>query len=124
MNLHTLKAFRHAILGCFGSAKDALFNTMDAILSEGRAHSFPELSLSSAFKRHWPSLYEAFKDGHIGEARLRKVFVSFLPQPPPEHPLWIGIDTSGFARPRSSTASDRSAQFVHNLPECEKPGTY
>jgi hypothetical protein len=31
---------------------------------------------------------------------------------------------SGIARPRSVTSPDRSAQYVHNLPECEKPVTY
>ncbi|HET8910182.1 MAG TPA: NF041680 family putative transposase [Ktedonobacteraceae bacterium] len=124
MNLNTLKAFRHAILGCFGQAKDALFNTIDALLSEDRAHSFPELSLSPFFERRWPSLYEAFEDGRIQHSQLRKVFVAFVPRPPVESPLWIGIDTSGIARPRSVTSADRNAQFVHNLPECEKPVTY
>jgi hypothetical protein len=124
MNLNTLKDFRHAISGCFVRAKDALFNTMDALLTEDRAHSFPELSLSPHFKRRWPSLYEAFEDGRIDEHRLRGVFVDFLPQPRVGSPLWVGIDTSGIARPRSVSASDRSAQHVHNLPECDKPVTY
>jgi hypothetical protein len=56
MNLTTLKAFRHEVYGCFGQAKDVLFNTVDALLSEERAQSFPELSLSPHFERRWPSL--------------------------------------------------------------------
>lgn len=56
MNLTTLKAFRHEVYGCFGRAKDALFNTVDALLTEDRAQSFPELSLSPQFVRRWPSL--------------------------------------------------------------------
>jgi hypothetical protein len=124
MNLNTVKDFRHAVSGCFRRGKDALFNTMDALLTEDRAQSFPELSLSPHFERRWPSLYEAFEDGRIDEHQLRRVFVDFLPQPVVGTPLWVGIDTSGIARPRSVTSADRSAQHVHNLPECDKPITY
>lgn len=123
MNLNTLKDFRHAVFGCFGRAKDALFNTMDALLTEDRAQSFPELSLSPHFERKWPSLYEAFEDGHIDQDQLRQMFVDFLPQPEAGTSLWVGIDSSGIARPRSVTSADRSAQYVHNVPKCEKPVT-
>ena len=124
MNLNRLKDFRHEIYSCFGRAKDALFNTVDARLPEDRAQSFPELSLSPHFVRHWSSLYEGFEDGQIDHQRLRKVFASFLPEAHAGNELWIGIDVSGIARPRARTSADRSALYVHNLPECEKPITY
>jgi hypothetical protein len=123
MNLNTLNEFRHAVYGCFRRAGDALFNTLDALLTEDRAHSFPELSLSPHFERQWPSLYEAFEDGRIDEQRLQQVFATFLPQPGAGTALWVGVDTSGIARPRSVTAADRSAQHVQNLPACDKPVT-
>ena len=56
MNLNTLNEFRHGIYGCFGNAKDALFNTIDALSSEAAARSFPELSFSPFFERTWASL--------------------------------------------------------------------
>ena len=56
MNLNILKQFRQEVYGCFGQAKDALFNTVDARLPEDRAKSFPELSLSPHFERSFPSL--------------------------------------------------------------------
>jgi hypothetical protein len=124
MNLNTLNEFRHAIYDCFGSAKDALFNTVDALLSEDRARSFIELSLSPLFERRWPSLYEGLEDGTIDQPGLRHVFARFLPEPMRQQTLWIGTDVSGIARPRSRTSPDRSAQHVHNLPECKKPVTY
>jgi len=124
MNFNTLKQFRHEVYGCFGQAKDARWNTVDALLTEDRAHSFPELSLSPLFERQWPSLYEGLADGKIDQQRLRKVFTRFLPLPSAGQALWVGIDVSGIARPRSVTSPDRSAQYVHNLPECEKPVTY
>src|SRR6266536_875466 len=124
MNPHTLNVFRHAIYGCFQRASDALFNTVDALLTEDRAHSFPELSLSPLFKRKWSSLYEAFEDGRIDEQQLKQVFNAFLPPPEAEMPMWVGVDTSGIARLGSVTSADRSAQPVHDLRECDKPVTY
>jgi DDE superfamily endonuclease len=124
MNLNILKNFRHEVYGCFQRAGDALFNTVDALLTEDRAHSFPELSLSPHFERRWSSLYEAFQDGRIDEFQLKQVLVKFLPSPEAGTPWWVGIDTSGIARPGAVTSTDRSAQHVHNLPECTKPVTY
>lgn len=124
MDCTTLKTFRHDIYSCFGHAKDALFNTVDALLTEDRARSFPELSLSPSFERRWPSLYEGLEDGSIDQRRLCQVFTRFLPENMREQSLWVGIDVSGIARPRSRTSADRSAQHVHNLPECKKPVTY
>ena len=65
MNLHTLNAFRHGMYHCFGHAKDALVNLVDALSSEAAASSFPELSFSPFFERSWASLYEALEDGQI-----------------------------------------------------------
>lgn len=124
MDLTTLKEFRHAVYDCFERAGDALFNTIDALLTENRARSFPELSLSPWFARRWPSLYEAFEDGRIDEVRLRAVVARYLPQPEAGQYLWTGIDTTGIERPKARTSADRSAQPIHNLPVAEKAITY
>ena len=124
MNLNILKAYRHEVYGCFGQAKDALFNTVDALITEDRAKSFPELSLSPHFERRWPSLYEGLEDGKIDQKRLQEVFARFLPQSHVQELVWVGIDVSGIARPRARTSADRSALYVHNLPECKKPITF
>ena len=124
MNLNTLKEYRQEVYGCFGQAKDALFNTVDALLTEDRARSFPELSLSPHFERRWPSLYEGLEDGKIDQKRLQKVFARFLLQGHAQELVWVGIDVSGIARPRARTSADRSALYVHNLPECKKPITF
>ncbi|HVB25627.1 MAG TPA: transposase [Ktedonobacteraceae bacterium] len=120
-----MKEHRHEVYGCFGQAKDVLFNTVDALLSEDRAQSFPELSLSPHFERRWPSLYEGFEDGTIDQKRLQQVFfVRFLPQSHVQDLVWVGIDVSGIARPHARTSVDRSALYVHNLPDCKKPITF
>jgi len=124
MHLNTLKEFRHGVHDSFRKANDALFNLVDALLTEDRARSFPELSLSPFYERKWPSLYASLKDGDIDQDRLRSVFVAHMPQPMNGSDLWLAIDASGIARPKSVTSEDRSAQQVHNLPKCEKPITY
>ena len=44
MNLNTLNEFRHGMYHCFGHAKDALVNLVDALSSAAAAKRFPELS--------------------------------------------------------------------------------
>ncbi|MGH2482489.1 MAG: transposase, partial [Ktedonobacteraceae bacterium] len=117
MNLNTLNEFRHVVYGCFKQARDALFNTMDALSSETTAHSFPELSLSPLFQRKWASLYEAFEDGKIDAARLREVFVQFAPLPDLGQHVFLGVDTSNLFRPDAQTGADRTLAPVANVPE-------
>jgi hypothetical protein len=123
-DINTLRQFRHDLYDCFLRAKDALFNTVDALMTETHAKSFPEVSQSLWFERKWPSLYEAFEDGRIDENRLRAVFMRYLPKPGADKRLWIGIDTSSIARPAAKTSADRTAQHVHNLPTCANPVTF
>jgi DDE superfamily endonuclease len=117
MNLNTLKAFRHEVYASFTRAKDALFNTVDALITETAAHSFAELSLSPAFERRWSSLYEAFEDGRIERERLQATFMHYLPMPAAGQRRLGGIDASTIARPQSKTAADRITLPVPNLPQ-------
>lgn len=123
-DINTLRQFRHDLYDCFPRAKDVLFNTIDALMTETQAKSFPEISQSPWFARKWSSLYEAFEDGRIDEKCLREVFMRYLPTPVADKRLWIGIDTSSIARPAAVTSADRTAQHVHNLPKCAKPVTF
>lgn len=124
MNLNTLHAFRHEVYGCFQRAADALFNTVDALLTETQAHSFPELSLSPFFVRRWCSLYEAFEDGRIDDQRLRQVFVRYVGQPLAGERLWLSIDATSIERPESETSPDRTVVYKPNLPKGCKPISY
>ena len=115
MNLNTLQAFRHGMYQCFGNAKDALFNLVDALSSEAAASSFPELSFSPFFERSWASLYEALEDGQIDAERLRQLFVDFAPLPEAGELVFVGIDTSNLYRPEAQTAQDRTLVPIANL---------
>lgn len=117
MNLNTLNEFRHGVYGCFGNAKDALFNLVDALSSEAAARSFPELSFSPFFERTWASLYEALEDGQIEASRLRQVFVDFAPLPQAGEIVFLGVDTSNLYRPEAQTASDRTLVPMANVPK-------
>jgi DDE superfamily endonuclease len=124
MNSNILRQFRHDVYDCFPKAKDALFNTIDALMSEPQAKSLPEVTQSLWFERQWSSVYEGLEDGRIDHIALRKVFWRYVAQAVPGHRLWIGIDVSGIARPSSVTAADRTALTVHNLPKGTKAITY
>jgi hypothetical protein len=117
MNLNTLQEFRHGMYNCFGNAKDALFNLVDALASEAGASSFPELSFSPFFERTWASLYEALEDGQIDAERLRQVFVDFAPLPAAGEIVFLGVDTSNLYRPEAETAEDRTLVPIANLPK-------
>ncbi|MBA2678548.1 MAG: hypothetical protein H0U76_09180 [Ktedonobacteraceae bacterium] len=119
MNLNTLISFRHEVYQSFKQTKDALFNLVDALVSEDRAQSLPELSLSPYFERTWASTYEALEDGIIDSQQVQKMFVAHLPPLTPM-PL-IAVDSTSIARSKARTSEDRSAQYVHNLPESAKP---
>ncbi len=124
MNLNTLQSFRHEVYGCFDRAADALFNTVDALLTETNAHSFPELALSPWFERRWCSLYEAFEDGQIDQSRLRQIFARYLLRPVEGERMWLGIDATSIERPQSQTSPDRTVVYKPNLPESSKPISY
>jgi hypothetical protein len=116
MDFTTLQSYRQQTYDSLKRAGDALFNIVDALISETQAKSFPELSLSPFFERHWHSLYEAFQDGKIDQNRLQKVFVTYLPPPITGKRLILGIDGTSIPRPFSVTSPDRTAMPIHDIP--------
>src|SRR5258708_8464846 len=121
MNLNTLNEFRHEVYGCFERAADALFNAVDALLTETQAQSFPELSLSPCFERRWCSLYEAFEDGRIDQQRLRRVFVRYLLPPSKGEQLWLRLDATSIEPPQAQTSSHLTLIYHPNHPPRANP---
>lgn len=117
MDLSTLQLYRHEIYRCFQRAKAALFDTVDALLAQTQAQSFPHLSQSPFFQRKWPSLYEAFEDGLINTERLRKTFVKYALLAPGGKRVVVGIDATSIPRPFSQTSADRTTMPIHNIPQ-------
>jgi hypothetical protein len=121
MDCNTLAGFRRKAYACFTRAADALMNVADALLTETRARSLAELSLSPFFERHWPSLYEAFQDAKIDRAALKDLFAEQAPRPEEGERLVVGGDASSILRVNSPTARDRTYVHAANLPEGTKP---
>src|SRR5436305_2574472 len=116
MNLTTLQGFRQEIAGCFQRAADGLFNSIDALITEPQAQSFPELSLSPYFPRCWSSLYKSFKNGCINGKMLQDIFIKYMPLSSEGNRLILGMDSTPIERPFSHTSPDRTAMPMHNIP--------
>ncbi len=116
MDFTTVERYRQETYASFKRGADALFNTVDALISETQAKSFPQLSLSPFFERRWHSLYEAFEDGKIEHKSLQKVFIKYLAAPNTGKRLIIGIDATQIERPFSITSPDRTAMPIQNIP--------
>jgi hypothetical protein len=84
--------------------KDAQFELMDALLLTPGIRSFPELSLSPAFRRKWPSVYTAIEDGGQNLAWLEAYFVEQIPR---QGPQVFSLDDTAWLHPAAKTLADR-----------------
>ena len=121
MDYTKLTQYRQAVYACFTRAAAALFDLCDAVLTDPLAHSFVEFSQAASFRRRWPSLYAALRQGQIDRAALTQTFVSHMPAPPAKERLLLGIDTSPIRRPDAVTARDRTLVYWPNLPRDATP---
>src|SRR5882724_3774555 len=96
-----LTGFRNQLYGCFRKAGDALFNIIDALLSETAARSLVELSLSPFCTRGWGSLYQGLQQADMDRAQMQRLFARQAPLPKQANRLVVGIDASSIARPCS-----------------------
>ena len=106
---------------CFTRAADALFDLVDALLTDVTARSLIELSQAGCFRRSWPSLYQALQDGQIDRSALIRLFVELLPSRMVGTRLVLGLDTSSILRPEAETAKDRTLVYRPNLPATATP---
>lgn len=95
--------------------KDAQFELIDALLLTPGIRSFPELSLSPAFRRKWPSVYAAIEDGGQDLAWLEAHFVRQIPR---QGGQVFSLDGTAWLHPAAKTLADRqyicgSTQAVH-----------
>jgi hypothetical protein len=92
----------------FQARRDALFETLDALLAGGNFASFAYLSQNEHFRRKWPSLYQAVEDGQMDVEALRALAVSQLPQ---EGICVFPLDGSSWPRLRGRVLED--LQYVY-----------
>lgn len=103
-NINKLIEFRQAVYArVFQARRDALFETLDALLASGAFSSFAYLSQSERFRRRWPSLYQAVEDGRIDSNELRTLVAAHLPV---SGVCVFPLDSSAWPRPRSRVLED------------------
>jgi hypothetical protein len=90
-------------------AQDAQFELVDALLLSPSIRSFPELSLSPAFRRKWSSAYVAIEDGRQDWRWLSKHFVSHIPETGDQV---FALDGTAWPHPQARTLEDR--QYVYS----------
>lgn len=118
-DINKLIEFRQAVYAHgFLARRDALFNLLDALVTEGPVSSFARLSQSKQFERKWPSLSGAVEDGTLIPAWLH---IFLAQQVPAEGICVFPLDGSPWPRPRSRVLADR--QFVYQANSAVKGGT-
>ena len=85
-------------------AKDAQFELVDALLLNPYVHSFPELTLSPAFRREWPSAYTAIEQGSQDHEWLESYFVQQIPHSGPQV---FSLDDTAWPHPAARVLADR-----------------
>lgn len=99
------QVYRHA----FTRARDAQFELIDALLLSPVIRSYPELSLSPAFRRQWPSLYKAVETGRQDTPWLKAYLAQ---QVPAEGLVILPLDATAWPHPQARTLEDR--QYVYS----------
>ncbi len=124
------------VYGTFERRRDALMELIDALSSTPDARSVVELSLSSFFRREYPSVYDAIvslfqpskpekadEERRVWEQKWMRLIAFYLPQPQ-ERKFWLfGIDVVSIPRPFSPTLPDRTFVYQPNPIKGNKPVT-
>ena len=110
--LETLRDFRQALYDDLGLRQDSLFELVDAALTAPHRSTLVRLSLTTAFRRRWPSTCDALADGSIDVPALRSLFVRMLADSAvvDGRPLWV-IDGTNWPRPAARTSPDRTWEY-------------
>lgn len=100
-----LQQFRQAIYDhLFTRARDALFELLEALLVHPAVGSFAELCLASVFRRQWPSLYAALRDGKLDLDQLEQFLAA---QVPATEEAVYALDTTLWPHPQARTLAQR-----------------
>ncbi len=90
-------------------ARDAQFELVDALLLSPPIRSFPELSLSPAFRRKWSSAYAAIEEGQQDQKWPEGYFARQIPKGGPQV---FSLDGTAWPHPAAKTLADR--QYVYS----------
>lgn len=107
-----LRHFRQALYDDLGLRQDSLFELVDAALTATHRSTLVRLSLTTAFRRRWPSTCDALADGSIDVAKMRTLFAGMLVDSATVdgRPVWV-IDGTNWPRPASRASADRTWEY-------------
>jgi hypothetical protein len=106
-HFNKLIQFRQAAYHLLGNACDTQFELTDAVIQMQHVQSFAELSCAPAFRRKWPSVYEALQDGRPNRDGLMHLYLEQLN--PQESVVLVG-DHTAWERLWADTLCERSYQ--------------
>jgi hypothetical protein len=106
-HFNKLIQFRQAAHDLLGNARDALFELTDAVIQMRQIQSFAELSCAPAFRRKWPSAYEALQDGRPNRDGLLQLYLQQLDL---QQRLVLAGDHTAWPRIWAETLEGRSYQ--------------
>lgn len=106
-DFNKLIQFRQAAYGLLGNAQDALFELSDAVIQMRHVQSFAEFSCAPAFRRKWPSVYEALQDGRPNRIGLMELYLAHWQE---DERLILAGDHTAWERLYAETVSGRSYQ--------------
>ena len=107
-----LRAFRQGVYQSLGRRKDTLFELLEAALATTGPANLVHLSLTSVFRRRWPSACDALADGEVDVAACRRLLRGSLAEeeatrPVGSRPVWAGDGTS-WPRPAAKCSPERT----------------
>lgn len=103
-----LAQFRQQVYQTFTQRPAALLELVDAVAQTPRPHSPVELSLN--MQRHWTSIYDALRHGHIDLDTLRPLLARTASDAAPYRVAGCRVvlfDHTGFPRPAARTVAHR-----------------
>jgi hypothetical protein len=106
-HFNKLIQFRQAAYRLLGNARDAQFELSDAVIQMRQVQSFAELSCAPAFRRKWPSVYEALQDGRPDRWGLMRLYLEQLDR---QKPVLLVGDHTAWERLWAETLAQRSYQ--------------
>ena len=107
-----LREYRAGLYACFRRSRDALFELGEALLVAWWVQTFVGLSQAPVFRRRWPSLYAALRDGQVDRAALQRLWVQQVPGSADGDFLLVALDSTPYPRPAARTAADRTLVHV------------
>jgi hypothetical protein len=118
--LQRLLVFRQVICQQgFTKRRDAQFELLDALLLNGPARSFPDLSCLPVFRRRWSSVNAALEDGRQNTSWIYQYLTQQLPTTP--RMQVFALDGTAWLRPSAAALPDR--QYVYSPTKAVNSGS-